>query len=242
MDLNLASIGLAVAAGLLSFLSPCVLPLLPAYLSYLGGTTVDALQDTSSGVHGRVVVGSLLFVAGLATTFTLFGATATLVGRFLLDYQPIIMQVAGVVIIVLGLQMMGLFQIPVLERYVRVGQSKPSGTWGPYLMGAAFGVGWSPCIGPFLAGVLGLASQESTVWQGMLLLALYALGLGIPFVISAIAFQHVVRLLRSSRPVLAVVPRIGGAVLVVMGLLLFSGQLLWLSGFLTQIFGTGLTV
>jgi len=138
--------------------------------------------------------------------------------------------------------MMGLFQIPLLARYVRIVPSKPGGRLGPYLMGAAFGVGWSPCIGPFLAGVLGLASQESTVWQGMALLALYALGLGIPFVVSALAFQHVVRWLRQARPVLGIVPRLGGAVLVVMGILLFSGQLLWLSGFLTQLFGTGLTL
>ncbi|GIW08432.1 MAG: cytochrome C biogenesis protein CcdA [Dehalococcoidia bacterium] len=242
MDLSLASVGLAVVAGLLSFLSPCILPLLPAYLSYLGGTTVDALQDSTSGVRGRVVSGSLLFVAGLATTFTLFGATASLVGRILIEYQPIVMQLAGIIIIVLGLQMMGLFQIPVLERYVRFAPARPAGRLGPYLMGAAFGVGWSPCIGPFLAGVLGLASQESTVWQGMVLLVLYALGLGIPFVVSAIAFQHVIRLMRRARPMLGIVPRLGGAVLVIMGILLFSGQLLWLSGFLTRVFGAGLTL
>ncbi|MCS6801667.1 MAG: cytochrome c biogenesis protein CcdA [Chloroflexota bacterium] len=242
MELNLVSIGLAVVAGLLSFLSPCVLPLLPAYLSYLGGTTVDALQENSSGMRSRVVAGALLFVAGLATTFTLFGATASLVGRFLIEYQPVVMQVAGVVIIILGLQMMGLFQIPLLQRYARLAWTKPAGRVGPYLMGAAFGVGWSPCIGPFLAGVLGLASQESTVWQGMMLLALYAFGLGIPFIVSALAFQQVIRFLRSARPLLALVPRLGGAVLVVMGILLFSGQLLWLAGFLTQLFGPGLTL
>lgn len=242
MDLSPASLGLALVAGLLSFLSPCVLPLLPAYLSYLGGTTVDALHDSASGRRGRVVVGAILFVAGLATTFTLFGATATLVGRLLLEYQPILMQVAGVVIILLGLQMMGVFRVPFLQRYARMLPTTPSGRLGPYLMGASFGVGWSPCIGPFLAGVLGLASQESTVWHGMALLAFYALGLGIPFVVSALAFQQVIRLLRSARPALAIVPRLGGAVLIAMGILLFSGQLLWLSGWLTQLFGTGLTL
>lgn len=236
IEFSLATLALAAAAGFLSFVSPCVLPLLPAYLSYMGGVTVSGVTDS----RWRVLRGSLLFVAGLATTFTLFGATASFIGQFLLAYQPVVLQIAGVIIIFFGLSMLGLFDIPFLNRTVRVGPT--AGKGGAFLMGAAFGIGWTPCIGPFLTAVLAMASQESTVWSGAALLALYALGLGVPFIIAGLLFDRISPMLRRMGPTLGIANKVGGAVLVVMGFLVFSGQLLWLSGILTRVFGVGLTL
>ncbi|MCS7001278.1 MAG: cytochrome c biogenesis protein CcdA, partial [Dehalococcoidia bacterium] len=221
-SLNVGSALFAVVAGLLSFISPCILPLLPAYLGYMSGVSFAELHDASRA-RGKVVASSILFVAGLATTFTLLGATATALGQLLVAYQPVIAQLAGLIIIALGLQMIGVFRVPFADRYLRIDGAAATGRAGAFVMGAAFGVGWTPCVGPFLAGVLTLASQEATVWQGIVLLLLFALGLGVPFVLSALAFDRAMGLLARVKRQLGVVTRLSGAVLVIMGVVVFSG-------------------
>jgi cytochrome c-type biogenesis protein len=243
LQLNLATLLFAAGAGLLSFISPCVLPLLPAYLSYMTGLSAEQLsarQDAAT--RARVLIHSLAFVAGLAIVFTLFGASATFVGRLLLQNLDILTRLAGLLVIIFGLHMTGLVRIPLLYRELRadVAAQRGRGAFGALLMGAAFAAGWTPCVGPFLGSLLSLASQEQTVAQGMLLLFVYALGLGIPFVLTGLAMERSLRLMRLLRPRLHAVEILSGILLIGMGLLLFTDRLSLLSGWLTRVFGIGL--
>ena len=255
VQLNPATLLFAAGAGLLSFVSPCVLPLLPAYLSYMTGLSAEQLiarQDAATRV--RVLGHSLAFVAGLAIVFTLFGASATFVGRVLLQNLEILTKLAGLLVILFGLHTTGLVRIPLLYREARFdpsfGASGPgsgqvpaprrgSGPVGALFMGAAFAAGWTPCVGPFLASLLGLASREQTIGQGTLLLFVYALGLGIPFVLAGLALDRWLRLARALRPRLRAVEVFSGLLLIGMGLLLFTDRLSLLSSWLTRVFGNG---
>jgi cytochrome c-type biogenesis protein len=232
---------LAAGAGLLSFASPCVLPLLPAYLGYMTGLTAEEIQQRDVGVRVHVLGRSLAFVLGLSAVFAALGASASAVGRLLLDHQIFILRVAGVLVVVLGLHALGLIRIPLLYREKRVVVSRSEGSYlGALLLGAAFAAGWTPCIGPFLAGLLALASQEQTVTRGMLLLFVYGLGLGVPFVLAGLALGSSLRLLAGLRARMQVLEMVSGLLLVGMGLLIFSGRLSLISAWLTAIFGTGL--
>lgn len=237
---------LAVGAGLLSFVSPCVLPLLPAYLGYMTGLTADELQDRRDAATRAHILGrSLAFVIGLSLVFTLLGASASAAGRMLLQYQTIILRLAGVMVVILGLHTLGLIRIPLLYREKRLSfGGLGGGTDGTYLgallLGAAFAAGWTPCIGPFLAGLLALASQEQTVGRGMLLLFVYGLGLGIPFVLTGLALGTSLRLLRGVKARMQLLELVSGFVLVGMGLLIFSDRLSLVSAWLTGVFGIGL--
>jgi cytochrome c-type biogenesis protein len=242
LALSPLTLALAVGAGLLSFVSPCVLPLLPAYLGYITGLSIDELgerQDTATRAH--VVGRSLAFVLGLSAVFTALGASASLVGQALLQHQTLLLRVAGVLVVVLGLHTLGLIRIPLLYRQARAsfGEGR-TGYVGALLLGAAFAAGWTPCIGPFLAGLLALASQEQTVGQGMLLLFVYGLGLGIPFVLAGLALGTVLRLLRGLRTQMRALEMASGLMLVGMGLLIFSDRLSLISAWLIAVFGTGL--
>jgi cytochrome c-type biogenesis protein len=188
---------LAAGAGFLSFVSPCVLPLLPAYLGYMTGLTVEELQGPRDAATRAHIVGrSLAFVIGLSLVFAALGASASAVGQALLRNQTIIIRISGLLVVVLGLHTLGLIRIPFLyqERRLTVGGTDGSYV-GALLLGAAFAAGWTPCIGPFLAGLLALASQEQTVGQGTLLLFVYGLGLGVPFVLTGLALGTSLRLL-----------------------------------------------
>src|SRR4028118_2342880 len=193
------SVSLTAAAlgGLISFLSPCVLPLVPPYLSFLAGTTFDQLSAGGDrGVRRRAVLAALLFVAGFSTVFVLLGATASALGQAIRQYLDVLSTVAGIAIIVMGLHFLGLFRIGLFYREARFNLEKPVGLWGAYVMGLAFAFGWTPCIGPVLAAILTVAGTEDSVSHGALLLAAYSAGLGIPFLLAALAMKPVAALLK----------------------------------------------
>jgi cytochrome c-type biogenesis protein len=214
---------LAFAAGLLAFLSPCVLPLAPGYLSYITGLTGAELADVS-GRRSRVLAGSLLFVLGFSIVFVSYGLLFGSIGATLLEYQETIDRVLGVLVIVMGLAFMGL--IPGLQREWRLHRLPTWGVAGAPLLGVLFGLGWSPCIGPTLAAVQSLAFTEASAARGALLSLFYCFGLGLPFVLLGLLFTRMGHALGFIRDHYDLVMRIGGAMLVIVGLLLVTG--LWL--------------
>lgn len=249
MDLGLLGFLGAFAAGVLSFVSPCVFPLIPAYLAQLTGMSMDELQGArDEGQQRALMLNALAFVIGLAVVFTIFGASATLLGRFLANNQTLVGRVAGFLIVVFGLHLLGVIRIPWLMREARVdmadARGQAAGPVGSFLMGGAFGVGWTPCIGPVLASILAIASQANTVGVGMALLFIYSLGLGLPFLLMAYLLNRAVgeKLLRRVRSYLPRLEAASGVLLIVMGLLVFTGDLIALSNWITQTFGTGLTL
>ena len=219
----------ALIAGLISFLSPCVLPLVPPYLCYLGGTTLDQLTGESvSGreVYGRVVLSAVLFVLGFTSVFVSLGATATTFGQLVGEHLDILANIAGVVIILMGLHFLGIFKIAFLYKEARYHTaSKPAGLIGAYVMGLAFAFGWTPCIGPILAAILAVAAGEETVWKGVSLLAVYSLGLGIPFVAAALAIRPFMNFMQRFRQHLGTVEKVMGGLLVVTGVMFITGMM-----------------
>ena len=215
----------ALAAGMLSFLSPCVLPLVPPYLVYLAGTSLERLADAepAAAVKRDTVVASLLFVAGFSTVFVALGAGASVIGALLRAYSDVLATVAGIAIIVMGLHFLGLTRIDLLMREKRAEMAKPVGLWGAYAMGLAFAFGWTPCIGPILAAILAVAASEATVAKGAGLLAVYSLGLGIPFVVAALAVEPFAAFLVRFRAHLATVERVMGGLLVLTGIAFLTG-------------------
>ncbi|GLK75135.1 cytochrome C biogenesis protein CcdA [Methylopila jiangsuensis] len=213
------------AAGALSFLSPCVLPLVPPYLCFLAGSTLDQLvsDERPRSVSARTLGAAALFVLGFATVFVALGATASALGRLLLANAPLLASVAGVAIIVMGLHFLGVFRIGFLMRDTRMEVQKPVGLWGAYLMGLAFAFGWTPCIGPVLAAVLSVAASETTVASGAGLLAVYAAGLGLPFLIAAFAMKPFIAFLKRFRAHLGTVEKVTGGLLVLTGLAFLTG-------------------
>src|SRR6202041_1275439 len=209
----------AVGAGLLSFLSPCVLPLAPPYLCYLAGTSLEALAvEGEADARRDTVIAALLFVAGFSTVFVALGATASFFGSLLRQWSHVLSIAAGVGIIAMGLHFLGAFQIGAMMREKRVEIAKPPGLWSAYPMGLAFAFGWTPCIGPILAAILAVASSESTVEKGAGLLAVYSAGLGIPFLIAAFMVEQFSALFQRMKRHLANVERAMGVLLIVTGI------------------------
>lgn len=208
----------AFAAGLISFLSPCVLPLAPGYLSYMTGLTGAEL---AGGSKRRVLLGSVLFVLGFSVVFVSFGAFFGGIGAVLLQYQDAITRVLGVFVIIMGLAFMGL--IPKLQREWRIHRMPTWGVGGAPLLGVLFGLGWTPCIGPTLAAVQILAFTEASALRGALLSFVYCLGLGLPFVLLAVVFSRTARAMAWAKGHYLLVMRIGGALLVIVGALLVTG-------------------
>lgn len=183
----------ALIAGVLSFLSPCVLPLVPPYLCYLAGTTIEEMREDGVGTAAArrdVMLVALAFVAGFSTVFVLLGATASALGQILRDYIWLLSWAAGATIIVMGLHFLGVFRFALLYREKRMDVSAPAGPGGAYLMGLAFAFGWTPCIGPILAAILAVAGSSDTVYRGMTLLGVYSLGLGVPFIVAAFGIER----------------------------------------------------
>ncbi|TDC92246.1 cytochrome c biogenesis protein CcdA [Actinomadura sp. 7K507] len=211
---------LAALAGLVSFASPCVLPLVPGYLSYVTGMSGADLADQR---RGRLLAGTLLFIAGFSVVFISYGAIFGGLGRWLLEYQETITRVLGVVTILFGLAFMGL--IPGLQRTMKSGRLPAAGLAGAPLLGVLFGLGWTPCIGPTLGAVQSLAVTEASAGRGALLSLAYCLGLGLPFVAAAIAYRWALGAFSAVKRHYPLVMRIGGGMLVLIGVLLVSG--LW---------------
>jgi len=233
------SLPAAVGAGLVSFLSPCVLPLAPPYLCYLAGTSVEALADEGETRARRdIVIASLLFVAGFSTVFVALGATASVFGALLRQWSHALSIAAGVGIIAMGLHFLGALQIGAMHREKRMRVAKPPGLWSAYLMGLAFAFGWTPCIGPILAAILVVAGAQATVAHGALLLAAYAFGLGVPFVVAAIAMETFLGFARGFRGQFARLEKAVGALLVLTGVIFLTGGLQSASVWLIETFPT----
>jgi cytochrome c-type biogenesis protein len=231
-------IAAALFAGTLSFLSPCVLPLVPPYLVYLTGTSLERLAGAESEtlVRRDTVIAALLFVAGFSTVFVMLGASASAVGGLLRAYSHVLETVAGIAIIVMGLHFLGLTPIAVLMREKRFAMTQPVGLWGAYAMGLAFAFGWTPCIGPILAAILAVAASEATVAKGAGLLAVYSLGLGIPFMIAAVAVEPFAAFLTRFRAHLATVEKVMGGLLVLTGIGFLFGWITQASYWLLEMF------
>ena len=215
----------ALFAGLLSFLSPCVLPLVPPYLVYLAGTSLERFADSESEpqVRWETVGAACLFVAGFSTVFVALGASASVIGALVRVYADTLATIAGLVIIIMGLHFIGLTPIALLHREKRMAVSKPVGIWGAYLMGLAFAFGWTPCIGPILAVILAIAASKDTVAKGAGLLAIYSLGLGIPFLCAAFAVEPFAAFLARFRAYLPMVEKTMGGLLVLTGIAFLTG-------------------
>jgi cytochrome c-type biogenesis protein len=227
MDVSGVGILAAFAAGVVSFLSPCVLPLVPAYISYIAGESLTELQGQAGRAARSAAIGlALLFVAGFSTVFILFGASATAAGDLLLSWRYELNIVAGIVVIAFGLIMMGALRLTPLQRDLRFHLNLPGGRpVGAYVLGAAFAFGWTPCIGPVLASILAVAAVNSTVGGGILLLAVYSVGLGIPFVAAAAFTGAFLRYSRGLGRVGRRIQIVAGAVLVLMGIAMLTGYL-----------------
>jgi cytochrome c-type biogenesis protein len=233
------SIAIAAGAGLLSFASPCVVPLVPGYLGYLSGATVGA-DGQLVGDRRKVVAHALMFVLGFTLVFTAVGASVGLIGFALLRNMPIVQKLGGIILVVLGLHTLRLLNIPFLNRTVRVEMSaigRQRGYFGSLLIGAIFAVGWTPCVGIVLSGILTLAAASATVGQGALLLVAYSLGLGIPFVLSAFALERARGWLRKLNTRARLVETVSGVMLVAMGLLVFSNFMAIMSAYWYRFFG-----
>jgi cytochrome c-type biogenesis protein len=224
-DVSIASIAAALFAGVLSFLSPCVLPLVPPYLVYLAGTSLERLADAEPEpmVRADTVYAALLFVAGFSTVFIAFGASASAIGRLMNAWSAQLGLVAGIAIIVMGLHFLGLTRLSVLMREKRLTMARPVGLWGAYAMGLAFAFGWTPCIGPILSGILMVAASKETVTKGAGLLAVYSAGLGIPFIFAALAVEPCTAFIARFKRHLEKVERAMGVFLVLTGLAFLFG-------------------
>ena len=228
----------ALAAGMLSFLSPCVLPLVPPYLVYLTGASLERLADAEPEprVRRETIAAALLFVLGFSTVFVALGASASAIGAVVRAYSGELAILAGVVIIVMGLHFLGLTPIGLLMREKRFQVAKPVGLWGAYLMGLAFALGWTPCIGPILAAILAVAASEATVTRGAGMLAIYSLGLGIPFVAAAFAIEPFAAFLARFRAYLGLVEKVMGGLLIITGIAFLTGAVANVSFWLLDTF------
>lgn len=227
----------AAFAGVLSFLSPCVLPLVPPYLTYIAGTTLEELsEDGVKGARRDVALAAVLFVAGFTTVFVALGATASLFGQIIRAHLDALSFVAGLAIIAMGLHFLGLFRLAFLYREKRVQVERPVGVWGAYVMGLAFAFGWTPCIGPILAAILAVAGSEDTVSRGMILLGVYSLGLGLPFLAAALAIEPFMAFMARFKRHFGKVEKIVGGLLVLTGIGFLTGAMQSASFWLLETF------
>ena len=230
----------AFVAGVLSFISPCVLPLIPGYLSYISGLTLDEMQGTGDGAMSlgaarrRVLVASIFFILGFSFVFICFGAAASVVGQYMLERQRLLAKIAAVIVIVFGLHTMGVLRIGWLysEKRVQV-EKKPTSLFGAFFVGLAFAFGWTPCIGPILAGILAIAGTQQTVGQGVQLLAVYSAGLGLPFLLTAFAINQFFTVFKRIRKHYHLIEIISGLLLVLIGLLIFTNRFTLIAKWLT---------
>lgn len=225
IDIIDASLGLSVIVamlgGILSFLSPCVLPIVPPYLAFMGGTSID---EMSAGRDRAVIVKAIFFVFGLSTVFMFLGFAASAFGQVFLQYQRQMAIAAGVVIIFFGLHFLGLLRIPLLYREARFDAGDQGGSLlGAYILGLAFAFGWTPCIGPILGTILSLAAQEGSIQRGVILMAFYAIGLGIPFILAAMFMDRFMKHMGRFKKHMGLIEKSMGGLLILVGILLVTG-------------------
>ncbi|WP_047996997.1 cytochrome c biogenesis CcdA family protein [Puniceibacterium sp. IMCC21224] len=226
----------ALLAGVISFLSPCVLPIVPPYLAFMSGVSVSDMQGGGSA-RMRAVTAALFFVMGLSTVFLLLGFTASAFGMFFLQNQVLMSRISGVVVIIFGLHFLGIFRIPFLDREARIEAGDSGGSaFGAYVLGLAFAFGWTPCIGPQLGAILSLAASEASVTRGTLLLGVYAAGLGIPFLLAALFLSRAMTLMNRIKKHMKMIERVMGALLLAVGLALVTGAFTTLSFWLLETF------
>ena len=225
---------IALAGGVLSFLSPCVLPIVPPYLAYMGGISMSEMRGQGAA-RRRVILPALFFVLGLSTVFLILGFAASAFGLFFLEHQTVFVRVSGAVVLIFGLHFLGVFRIPMLDREARLDAGDQGGSaLGAYVLGLAFAFGWTPCIGPQLGAILSLAAQEGSVQRGTALLAVYAVGLGLPFLLAALFIDRAMGLMARLKPHMRLIERIMGLLLVAVGLALITGVFTDMSFFLLE--------
>lgn len=232
--MNIVVVMTAFAGGLFSFLSPCVLPLVPGYLSIISGYSLDQLKsgDQDASLKRTVVLNSIMFVIGFSIAFIALGASATGIGSLLLARKQILYKIAGIVIIVFGLHVLGVFKIKALYQDKRFHDvQKPRGAWGVLLFGLVFAFGWTPCIGPILAGILTLAGAQQTVMQGTILLAVYSLGLAVPFLLTSLGLNHFLAFYGRFKRHFRALEIVSGLMVVTIGVLIVTGSLTRLNGY-----------
>ena len=228
----------ALGAGILSFLSPCVLPLVPPYLCFLGGVTLEQVTEDEEGsrqLTRKVFTAALFFVLGFSTVFISLGATASALGQLVADYIDYLSKAAGVIIIILGLHFIGILKIPFLYRDTRIQtNTQPASLFGAYIIGLAFAFGWTPCVGPVLAAILFVAGSEDSVTYGTSLLAVYSAGLGVPFLMAALAVKPFMGFMKKFRRHMQTLERIIGVLLVLTGVMFLTGTFSELSYWLLE--------
>ena len=224
LNVNEVSLMAAFLAGLFSFFSPCVLPLVPGYISFISGISLEEIEQGNR--QNKVIISSIFFILGFSLVFILLGATATILGSFLLEKAFILEKVAGIIIIIFGIHMSGLYRIKFLDYEKRLyAKTRPVNiVIGPFLMGLAFAFGWTPCIGPILAGILIYAGTQKTLYQGILLLVIYSAGLGIPFLMTALALNKFYMLSNKIKKYFKTIEIVGGILLILIGLLILTNN------------------
>jgi len=232
----LPAMAIALFAGIISFLSPCVLPIVPPYLAYMSGVSINEMSSESAA-RRKATIAALFFVMGLSTVFLLLGFTASAFGVFFLKNQEFLAKISGVVVIVFGLHFLGVFRIPLLDREARMETGDSSGSaFGAYVLGLAFAFGWTPCIGPQLGAILSLAASESSVARGTLLLGIYAAGLGIPFLLAAMFLTRSMALMNRMKRHMKVIEKAMGVLLLLVGIALLTGAFTTFSWWLLETF------
>jgi len=227
----------ALLAGIISFLSPCVLPIVPPYLAYMGGITMNDITTDGTAARGKAMLPALFFVLGLSTVFLFLGFTASIFGQFFLQNQILLARIAGVVIIVFGLHFLGVFRIPILDREARLDAGDRAGSsFGAYVLGLAFAFGWTPCIGPQLGAILSIAATESSVERGTALLGVYAIGLGIPFLLAAAFIDKAMGVMTRLKRHMKLIERVMGLLLIAVGVALLTGAFSAFSFWLLETF------
>ncbi len=228
----ISAVMIALAAGVLSFLSPCVLPIVPPYLAYMGGIS---MADMQGHARRRILLPALFFVMGLSTVFLFLGFAASAMGAMLLQWQGVMTKVSGVVVTIFGLHFLGVFRIGILDREARVDAGDKGGSAaGAYVLGLAFAFGWTPCIGPQLGAILSLAASEASLARGTMLLGVYALGLGLPFLLAALFINRAVGVMNRLKPWMRTIERAMGVLLILVGVALLTGAFTAFSFFLLE--------
>jgi cytochrome c-type biogenesis protein len=230
------SLFVALSAGFISFLSPCILPLIPSYIAFITGTSLEELSQDRNlrQVRTNVLINSALFVLGFSLVFIALGASATFIGKFMSQYIRWFEIVGGVVVVILGLHFAGIFKLKFLEREKRIHlDRKPLGYAGTVLVGMAFGAGWTPCVGPILGAILTMAATTQNILKGVLLLTVYSIGLGIPFFVSGIIIHKFLEYFKTVRKYFRIIAAVGGILLIAIGILLITGYFSSITSFLS---------